>query len=282
MSAALQTIRLGRRESLRRTLRLCRVQLELSLKGTLREPQAVFFLLLFPIMLFVIFGSVFPWTIDDGMGNDTGVKLSHYLAAGIIGSSLFGTAFMNLAIGIVGQREEGWLKRLGGSPVPKAAFFAGQIGSAMLLTLAQVVAMLVIGVAGFGLDLPSGTQWLTLFWVLVLGVTAGCALGIAVTRVIPSVRAAPPIVNFPFIGLQFISGVFLNFDILPTWLQWLANIFPLRWLCLGLRSVFLPDEFQTAEVGGSWQLEWVAIVLLIWFVVALAVALRTFRWDQSG
>ena len=277
MSAAPASLTLDRRESLRRTLRLSWIQFQLSLKVTLREPQAVFFLLLFPIMLFVIFGSVFPWTIEN-----TNVKLSHYLAAGIIGSSLFGTAFMNLAIGIVGQREEGWLKRLGGSPVPKPAFFAGQIGSALLVTIAQVVAMLIIGVAGFGLDLPSGTQWLTLVWVLALGVAAGCCLGIAVTRIIPSVRSAPPIVNFPFIGLQFISGVFLNFDILPTWLQWLASIFPLRWLCQGLRSVFLPDEFQMAEVGGSWQLEWVAIVLLIWLVAALALALRTFRWDTSG
>ena len=187
-----------------------------------------------------------------------------------------------VSIGLVGQREDGWLKRLGGSPVPKLSFFAGQIGSALVITVAQVIAMLIIGIAAFGLDLPSGTQWLTLIWVLALGVAAGCGMGIAVTRIIPSVRSAPPVVNFPFIGLQFISGVFLNFDILPTWLQWLASVFPLRWLCQGLRSVFLPDEFQNVEPGGSWQLEWVAIVLLIWLVVGMALSVRTFRWDRSG
>ncbi len=277
MSAAATAVDADRAELMRRTVRLSWVQFVLAFKATVREPQAVFFLILFPIMLFVIFGSVFPWEIDG-----TDVKLSHYLAAGIIGSSLFGTSFMNLSIGLVGQREDGWLKRLGGSPVPKLSFFAGQIGSALVITVAQVVAMLIIGIAAFGLDLPSGTQWLTLIWVLALGVAAGCGMGIAVTRIIPSVRSAPPVVNFPFIGLQFISGVFLNFDILPTWLQYLASVFPLRWLCQGLRSVFLPDEFQNVEPGGSWQLEWVAIVLLIWLVAGLALAVRTFRWDQSG
>ena len=277
MSAASGVFEPDRAEQLRRSLRLSWVQFGLAFKATVREPQAVFFLILFPIMLFVIFGSVFPWDIEG-----TDVRLSHYLAAGIIGSSLFGTSFMNLSISLVSQREEGWLKRLGGSPVPKLSFFAGQIGSALLITVAQAIAMLIIGVAAFGLDLPSGTQWLTLVWLVALGVAAGCGMGIAVTRVIPSVRAAPPVVNFPFIGLQFISGVFLNFDIMPTWLQWLASFFPLRWLCQGLRSVFLPDEFQNVEPGGSWQLEWVALVLLIWLVVGLALAVRTFRWDQSG
>ncbi len=277
MSASPGALTRAHHRSFQRTLRLSWIQMQLALKAIRREPQALFFLVLFPLMLFIIFGSVFPWTIEA-----TQVKLSHYLAAGIVASSLFGTAFLNLSIGIVGQREDGWLKRLGGSPLPKSAFFAGQIGAVLLITLAQVIVMLIVGVAAFDLDLPSGTQWLTLIWVLALGVAAGCGLGIALTTFIPSVRAAPAVVNFPYIGLQFISGVFLNFDLMPGWLQTVASIFPLRWLALGLRSVFLPDEFKYAEPGQSWQLEWVAIVLLIWVVASLALAAATFRWDRSG
>ena len=277
MSAAGSAAAPATAQSFRRTLRLSWVQTQLNLKAVRREPQAMFFLVLFPVMMFVIFGSVFPWTIGE-----TNVKLSHYLAAGIVASSLFGTAFLNLSIGIVGQREDGWLKRLGGSPVPKIAFFAGQIGSVLLITIAQVIVMLIVGVAAFGLELPSGGQWLTLIWVLLLGVAAGCGLGIGITAFIPSVRAAPAVVNFPYIGLQFISGVFLDFTLMPGWLQAIASVFPLRWLALGLRSVFLPDEFKYNEPGQSWQLEWVAIVLLIWIVVGLGLAVKTFRWDRSG
>lgn len=277
MSAVGRAVPPAPAQSFRRTLRLSWVQTHLNLKAIRREPQAMFFLVLFPVMMFVIFGSVFPWTIGE-----TNVKLSHYLAAGIVASSLFGTAFLNLSIGIVGQREDGWLKRLGGSPVPKVAFFAGQIGSVLLITISQVIVMLIVGVAAFGLELPSGGQWLTLIWVLLLGVAAGCGLGIGITAFIPSVRAAPAVVNFPYIGLQFISGVFLDFTLMPGWLQAIASVFPLRWLALGLRSVFLPDEFKYNEPGQSWQLEWVAIVLLIWIVAGLGLAVKTFKWDRSG
>ena len=55
-------------------------------------------------------------------------------------------------------------------------------------------------------------------------------------------------------------------------------MFPLRWLALGLRSVFLPDSFAVSEVGGGWQTGTTAIVMLIWCVVGLAITKRTFTW----
>ena len=56
--------------------------------------------------------------------------------------------------------------------------------------------------------------------------------------------------------LQFISGVFFLYSQLPTWMQKIAAIFPLKWLTQGMRSVFLPESFESREVSGSWQLPW--------------------------
>ena len=80
------------------------------------------------------------------------------------------------------------------------------------------------------------------------------------------------------IVLQFISGVFFVYDQLPTWMQTLGAIFPLKWLAQGMRSVFLPQSFAQQEVGGSWQLGWTALVLGAWIVLGLGLSLRTFRW----
>lgn len=265
-------------DSLTRTLRLAGVHLRLNLKATLREPQALFFLVAFPVLFLIIFGAVFTWDVDEA----SGVQGRQYVSAGILASSMFGTSFMNLAIGIVSQREEGWLKRLGGAPVPKMSYFLAQIGAAFTITVAQTIVMVALGIAAFGFQTPDAGQWLTLIWVLLLGVASGCAMGIAITRIIPSVRAAPAVVNLPYILLQFISGVFFPFHNLPDALQIIASVFPLRWLAQGLRSVFLPDDFRFVEASGSWDLHWVAVGLGVWIVVGLALAVRTFRWDQSG
>ena len=80
--------------------------------------------------------------------------------------------------------------------------------------------------------------------------------------------------------LQFISGVFFQFNQVPTWLQTVAALFPLKWMAQGLRSVFLPDALAAEEPAGSWELGRVALVLAIWCVVGLLLCVRTFTWQD--
>ncbi len=262
---------------LRRTLRLGWSRTIIEVKDIIRDPQSGFFLLLLPVLLLVIFGSIFDNEIEG-----TGVNIRQYFVAGIIASSIVGTTFSNLAIGIAVQRHSGVLKRLGGTPLPKASYFIGRIGSAAFVTVIHVVVMLAIGVLLFDVDLPDGaTQWLRLVWVIVLGVSVGCTLGLAYSGFIPSAKAAPAMTQPPYLILQFISGVFFVFTDLPGWMQNVATVFPLRWMAQGLRSVFLPEEFGVAEAGNSWQLEWVAGALFIWLAVGTLLALRGFRWTDQ-
>ena len=261
----------------RHTLRIGGLMTVLAMKSTVREPQALFFLILFPLLLLVVFGSIFDDTIEG-----TDVKVREYLVAGIIASSVFGTAFLNLSIGIAAQQHDGTLRQLAGGPLPKASFFIGQIGAATMITVAQVIVLLTVGILAFAVPFPDAGGWLRLAWIVPLGVAAGCTMGIAITAIIPSARAAPAITNAPYISLQFISGVFVPFHALPGWMQWIASVFPIRWMAQGLRSVFLPDDFRYQELNQSWELEWVAIVLGIWIVAGLLFTMRTFRWDRRG
>jgi ABC-2 type transport system permease protein len=80
--------------------------------------------------------------------------------------------------------------------------------------------------------------------------------------------------------LQFISGVFFEYDKLPAWMQQIASVFPLKWIAQGMRSVFLPSSAETMEVGGSWEHGAIAAVLVAWLVIGLVIGLRTFRWTR--
>jgi len=79
--------------------------------------------------------------------------------------------------------------------------------------------------------------------------------------------------------LSFISGVYFVFSNLPTGLQRVAAIFPLKWICQGMRSVFLPNSFQIQEAAHSWELGRIALVLGAWLVASLLICIRTFRWQ---
>ena len=142
--------------------------------------------------------------------------------------------------------------------------------------------MLVIGIAFFGLNLPTEpSKWLTFAWLLVLGTASSTALGVAFSSVPKNGRGASAIVSPVVIILQFFSGVFFVFTQLPGWMQQVAAIFPLKWLTQGMRSVFLPDSFAAQEVAKGWEGGRTALILLVWLIVGLFFAVKTFRWENK-
>ena len=54
-------------------------------------------------------------------------------------------------------------------------------------------------------------------------------------------------------------------------------VFPIYWLGLGMRSVFLPDDAAMAEIGQSWRHLETFGMLGLWAVVGLALAPRVLR-----
>jgi ABC-2 type transport system permease protein len=180
------------------------------------------------------------------------------------------------------ERDRGVLKRFLGTPMPKWVYFAGKVLMVAFIALLETVVLLTVATLLFGLNLPdTGARWWTLLWVAVLGITACTLCGVAFSSLARTGRSAPAVVTPVALVLQFISGVFFLFTSLPTWMQNVASIFPLKWMCQGLRAVFLPAEFGAQEPGGSFHLGRVALVLGVWCVVAFALCLTTFRWTTK-
>lgn len=259
-------------------LSVCAVRAGVELRTFTREKEAVVFTFAFPILLLVIFGSVFGSQDLEG-----GVSFAQYFVAGMIAAGLFGSSFQNLAIAIPIERDSGALKRLAGTPMPRSAYFAGKIAVVAVVSVVQNILLLAIGVLFYDLDLPSsGARWVTYGWVSVLGVTACTLMGIAATSFVKNGKTAPAIISPIAIVLQFISGVFFVFSDLPSWMQTIASVFPLKWMTQGMRSVFLPDSYQLQEPAGSWEHGRIALVLAAWCVIGLVVAVRTFRWRNKA
>jgi ABC-2 type transport system permease protein len=241
-----------------------------------RQKEAVVFTIFFPVILLAIFGSVFKDTIAPG------VTFSQYFVAGMIASGLVNTGFQNIAINIPLERDMGAIKRLHGTPLPITSYFIGKAISVFVSMAVQVLILLVIGAAFFGLNMPTDpSKWLTFTWILILGTASSTALGVAFSSVPKNGRGAAAIVSPVVIILQFFSGVFFVFTQLPGWMQQVAAIFPLKWLTQGMRSVFLPDTFATQEVAQSWESGRTTIILFVWLIVGLFLAVKTFRWENK-
>jgi ABC-2 type transport system permease protein len=248
----------------------------LELRDFFRNRQAVAFTFALPIILLLLFGSVYSGEIDH-----TGVDIRLYFMAGIIASGIMSTTFVSIGIDAAIERDEGTVKRLAGTPLPKTAYFAGKALTALLLSACETVVLIALGATLFHLRLPTDLdRWLTLAWVFPLGVATCTLLGIALSGMAKNGRSASALIQLSYLVLQFVSGVFFTFDSMPGWLQRVASFFPLKWLCQALRSVFLPDSFGKYEPGHSYQHGLTALILLAWLVGGLALALKTFRWRR--
>jgi ABC-2 type transport system permease protein len=256
--------------------RLCLSRGGVELRQFFRERTAVIFTFALPVVLLILLGAIF-----DKQMAATGIPSSQLLAAGMIAAGIGSTCFVNLATSITSDREDGTLKRLRGVPMPPIAYFVGKIILVLVTAVVEVAIVLAIATIFYDLPLPTDAgRWVTFAWVFVLGVTGCSLLGTAMSSVPRSVRAAAPIVNLPFLILQFVSGIFIvPITTLPQVLQQIGAVFPLKWMAQGFRSVFLPDAVAAMEPAGVWEHGRIALVLAAWCLGGLILCLTTFRWQ---
>jgi ABC-2 type transport system permease protein len=183
----------------------------------------------------------------------------------------------NGTLGISGvlcvDREDGTLLRAKATPNGMLGYLIGRIVMATGLIVIGVLLLLLPGMF-FVDDLAVGTvgAWLTLAWVVLLGAVATLPLGAVIGSLLPNPRSQG-LIMLPMSGLIAISGIFYPIAVLPAWLQTVAQVFPVYWLGLGVRSALLPDDAVVVELGGSWRhLETVG-VLGVWAGAGLLLAM---------
>lgn len=254
-------------------LRVCRNRIVHELRMFGRAREEVVFTFALPIMLLSLFALIFGGEIER-----TGVDFSQYFVAGMLASTGLTVGFQSLSAQLALEQDDGTLKRLAGTPMPKTAYVIGKVGMVGVVATIQAVAMFAIGVIAFDVTLPDTEGWLIMVSVLVANLAIWTLLGLAFSRVVRNPRAGTAVSVPPVLVLQFISGVFIPFDDIPPWLQDVASVFALRWAALGLRRALLPDTFEMIEPGGTWQTPTMYAVLGVWLVTAAVLAGVFFRW----
>jgi ABC-2 type transport system permease protein len=190
------------------------------------------------------------------------------------------------AFALAMEREDGTLLRHKALPHGMEGYVTGQLVFHSLSALPQFLVILVPSAFLFEDVMPSGVGgWLTVAWVLALGMLATLPIGMVLGSVVPNTQKVGTWGMLPVLVVTGISGIFVPVQALWGWVQTVAQVFPTYWIGLAMRSAFLPEAAASLELGGSWRTGQTVLVLTasaVAGVLVTPVVLRRMARRQSG
>jgi ABC-2 type transport system permease protein len=228
-----------------------------------RSKEAALFIFLFPLLLFVLLGSVYS-------GRIYGVPAPQALLAGLLGYGCANTSFAGLAITLVIRRENGILKRVRATPLPASTYIAAVLASTLVVFVLQTVALFVLGRVLYGTPFPSGVGSLVL--AVVIGSAVFAAIGVATASIIRSGEGSSAVVNFILLPMAFLTGSFGPTHRYPAFLRALGAVLPLKYFIDLVNAIYLHGH-------ALWTRPKDLAILAAWGVAGLVFAAWKFRWE---
>ncbi len=181
----------------------------------LRMPMFALPALVFPAMFYLLFGVL----MGKGKAEVSAYLLATYCIFGVMGPGLFG-----FGVSVALEKDQGWLKWRRAVPALPGAYFVSKMAMALIFAFIIFVELAVLASTFGGVDL-SVLQWSQLMIISLLSSLPFCALGLVI-GILVNGQAAPAIVNFIYLPMAFLSGLWLPINMLPKFLGTLAPIWP--------------------------------------------------------
>ena len=228
-----------------------------------RSRESAVFTFIFPLLLFVLLGSVYS-------GKIYGVAASQALLAALLAYGCVMVAFAGLAITLVIRREQSLLKRLRSTPLPPPTLLLALVGSTLIVFALETVALFLLGRAVFGTPFPDHIGSLAV--VVVIGVICFAALGVGLSGLVRSAEGSSAVVNLIVLPMAFLTGAFGPTNHYPRVLRAIGDVLPLKYLVDLMNAIYLHHH-------AAWSKPGALAVLAAWGVAGLALAAFKFRWE---
>ena len=193
------------------------------------------------------------WIRRDADTGVPGLEFPSVALPSLLGALIAFGVVIGPAYSLAMEKEDGTLLRHRAIPHGLVGYFSGQMLLQSLSLVPQLIVILVPSFLLFDGLMAHPSGWFTVLWVIVLGLLAALPIGMIIGALVPGVQKVGMWGMLPIMVLAGISGIFYPVQQLWGWVQVVAQVFPMYWMGLGMRSAFLPDAAAAAEVGESWR-----------------------------
>ena len=237
-------------------------QTAMELRLTTRRGENVLVTIVIPVAILAFFASVNVLPTVAGRPID-------FLLPGVLALAVISTSLVNLGIATAYERSYGVLKRLGGSPLPRAGLVVAKMISVLAIELVQVVLLVAIASIAFGWRAPQGASLAVTVAALLLGTLSFAGLGLLMAGTLRA-EATLAGANGLYLAFLLLGGIVIPVDHLPSLLADVARVLP---------AAALSDAFRIGLGASSGDPLGPLALVAGWGIVAAGLAAARFRWE---
>jgi ABC-2 type transport system permease protein len=256
-----------------RTLSLFALWTRARFRLFLRTPRTAFFTFVFPLILLALLNTTNNGQTVTGPSG-TKMDFAAYFTPSIGIFGLVTACYTATIFAISTARDRGIIKRVMGTPLPTPVYLASWGMAAIITGFVSITVLVVIGLIAFGVSIDPGLIPAAVVTTL-LGATCLSALGLAVASFVRKAESAPMVANLTMFPIIFLSGVFFPINDAPSWIQHVADVFPVAHLVDALTACFDPATTGSGFSSDLWS-------LIAWTAVGIVIATRRFRVEMTA
>jgi ABC-2 type transport system permease protein len=235
----------------------------------LREPVGAFFTLVFPVMMLLIFGSIYgnqaAASIPGASAQGTVETLVPALVAMVIGM----TGLMSITMTMASYRENGILRRLSTTPVNSLFVLVAQVVVVFSMTALGMVLLVVAGRLIYHVRIMGNLFSMVAGFILCS--LSFFSIGFILAGTMPTTRTAQVVSMLLLYPMLILSGAAWPRELMPDAIHKISSYIPLTYVVNLLRGLWLGEPWgdHLLDVG----------ILCGLLLIGIIISVRTFRWE---
>ena len=215
-----------------------------------------------------IFSLALPVDVRTQVWYNPDLVSAYFMVPGVIGMILYALTSILTATAIVRERERGTIEQLIVTPIRSWELVIGKMLPYVILAFLNTLEVLAIGSLWFKVPIRGDLG-------LILGLSglfllSGLGIGLLASTFANTQQEAMLIVWMTLLPSIFLSGFFFPLAAMPSVLQWISYLFPLRYYLVIIRALML----KGSELQFIWQ---DSLALLVFGIAIMSLAALRFR-----
>ena len=237
----------------------------------LRNRMVLFWNLLFPVMMLILYGTVFT---SDATGAPADFNFINWVLPGVLVFNALAFGLLTSSSVMMSMRELGVLRRLQATPMPAGHLIGSYLLVNVTIVLLQSLVIILVAVLLFDATISAAGLLLAMPMLLV-GIVTFVALGQVVSGIAQTAGIALIMGQVAYWALLFVTDMIMPLDVMPPWIQRVGVYLP-SYAVVQLVRPPLMEGVLDPNLGRN------LLLAAVYIIGAGFVAARLFRWSPRS